>query len=74
MSKQTRLEAALARLIARLRADEDREFPDECWRAAQAFLVPYEALADAYDQHCAEKASAADRPVMLSEHFPDWKL
>lgn len=50
---QSRLEAALARLIARLQADEDREFPDECWRAAKAFLVPYEDLADAYDEYCA---------------------
>jgi len=55
MDKQARLEAALSRLVARLSDGTYREFPDECWEIAQAFLVPYEALADAYDEHCANK-------------------
>lgn len=55
MDQQSRLEAALARLIARLNGDDEREFPDECFRAASAFIVPYEALADAYDEYCADK-------------------
>jgi hypothetical protein len=51
MNNASRLETALARLIARLKTT-DAEFPDECWRIACAYLVPYEALADAYDDYC----------------------
>lgn len=54
---ESRLEAALARLITRLKTT-DAEFPDECWRIACAYLVPYEALADAYDEHCANSDRA----------------
>ena len=52
--KEIRLRAAIKRLVALLR-DPEREFPDECWRVACAFLVPYEVLADAYDEHCQNK-------------------
>jgi hypothetical protein len=52
--KAIRLKAALKRLVVLLRNPE-REFPDECWRVASAFLVPYEVLADAYDEHCQNK-------------------
>lgn len=52
--KAIRLRAALKRLVALLR-DPEREFPDECWRVACAFLVPYETLADAYDEYCRNK-------------------
>jgi len=52
--KEIRLRAALKRLVALLR-DPEREFPDECWRVACAFLVPYEVLADAYDEYCRNK-------------------
>jgi hypothetical protein len=52
--KAIRLRAALKRLVTLLR-DTEREFPDECWRVANAFLVPYEVLADAYDEYCRDK-------------------
>jgi hypothetical protein len=54
MDTAERLDYALARLVTLLR-DPEREFPDECWRVANAFLVPYEDLADAYDEYCRDK-------------------
>lgn len=54
MDTAERLDYALARLLVLLR-DPEREFPDECWRVACAFLVPYEVLADAYDEYCRNK-------------------
>lgn len=55
MDKQTRLEAALARLLILLGDGTGREFPDECSRTASAFRVPYEDLREVYDEHCARK-------------------
>lgn len=51
----TRLEAALSNLTRRIEAGE--EFPDACWAAACNYMVPYEALADAYDEAERERSN-----------------
>lgn len=52
-----RLEAALKAL--QFATARGGEFPDECYRIAMRYLVPYEALADAYDE--ADRARDLER-------------
>ena len=53
-TKQADIEQALARLLSRMQSS-DAEFPDIAWNVASAYNVNYEALVDAYDEHCCNK-------------------
>lgn len=46
-----RIENALQYLLW-LMAQEGAEFPDACGRAASKHAVSYDALREAYDEHC----------------------
>lgn len=53
-TKQADIEQALARLLSRMQSS-DAEFPDIAWSVASSYNVNYEALVDAYDEHCCNK-------------------
>lgn len=49
-TREEMLATALESLLRRIEVGE--EFPDACWAVASRLNVPYESLADAYDDHC----------------------